>query len=405
MIKSASCLLSIWSVLLISSALHADDVVLRGSSIVLEGCQVLSIKGGQVVFTLPGGRRLQHHFEAVGAIVFEGIEELDLAEQSMLEERFTRAVKWYVLALAGAENDLQRQWIHARLAMAHNAQRQFIQAAGHASAVFTLDDHPVWKSLAPIGHPGGRNQEPYPVVKEAFDHVQAARRVVKSGELVRVVEDLTRQIKPVRDALAKQWKGPRIRTGSTISGYALADSDNLRASLLEAQHEVVGVVHGLANESHAPIKKVDDRPQVNEQPSSSGLMGGGGAPGGNVSELVRNDIESLLNEGEFRLALSQCTRRLAKAGGNDAARLWLWKGQAQLGLSQNDDAAVSFTRGALLYPDSPSSDACLLETARIYQDVYRNPSRARRLLELAIKRAEARGDDIIASRARAMLDP
>ena len=129
---------------------NADSVRLRGSSFTLEECLIHSLQGGELVFTGPGGRRMQKHLEDVVSLGFTGVEELDHAEDAMLAGEYEYAMKWFVLALAKADADLKRQWIHARLAYAHDRLGQYVQAAGHAAAVFTLEDHPAWKRLVPM---------------------------------------------------------------------------------------------------------------------------------------------------------------------------------------------------------------------------------------------------------------
>ena len=59
---------------------------------------------------------------------------------------------------------------------------------------------------------------------------------------------------------------------------------------------------------------------------------------------------------------------------------------------------------SILFPDSPSAPASLIETAIIYRQVYRRGDTARRLLEEAHARAEKLGKPTLAERARRELE-
>jgi hypothetical protein len=207
---------------------HADDVLLRGSTIALAGCEVQSVKGGVVSFIAPGGRRMQQPFDEVAAISFDNLPELDSAEAAMLEDEHQRAIGWFVLALADARDDIQRQWVHVRLAQAHNAAGQYACAAGHAAAVFALDDNPLWKRLAPSCPP---DEPAFAAAEEAMQRLQAASRAVRSRELIGLIDEMSRVVRAARETAAAKGNGRRIAPGSTISGYALSELGALRAAL------------------------------------------------------------------------------------------------------------------------------------------------------------------------------
>ena len=52
-----------------------------------------------------------------------------------------------IIPALDAERDIETLWLHARLARAHDVRRQWTEAAGHAAAVWLLDDDPAWASL------------------------------------------------------------------------------------------------------------------------------------------------------------------------------------------------------------------------------------------------------------------
>ncbi len=377
-----------------SGPASADSVRLRGSAITLDDCRILSIKGGELVFSAPGGRRMQKHLEDVIALGFAGIEEIDHAESSMLEQDYDRAVKWFVLALAKSQSDLQRQWIHVRLARAHDKLGQYVQSAGHAAAVFVFEDHPAWKRLVPMCEP---DRPAYPAAKEAHDHLQAARRSVQSAELVHLVTTMLGRVKPAYDEAARAYQGPRLKAGDTISGYALGQLDKVRASLIDPDESgplVFAVGDDEANESTMPedpasAEEAQDEPAPEPQ---------------RVMTTHGTDIAILIDQERYQMARSRCERELPDANPVEVAELRYWLGLALKGLDQPRDAAVEFMRSYILQPDSAQAAACLLETAEIYETTFLRVGKAVTLMRMALVRAENRGDDMIADRARAMLN-
>jgi len=401
-----------------ASIARADVVLLRGSAIALEGCEVQSVKGGVVSFIAPGGRRMQQPFDEVAAIAFDGLPELDNAEAAMLDEDLQRAIGWFVLALADARDDVQRQWVHVRLAKAHNAAGQYTSAAGHAAAVFALDDNPLWKRLAPTCAP---DAPAYPAAEEAMHRLQAARRAVRSRELIGLIDELNRAVRTARDAAAEDWSGRRIAPGSTISGYAINELGALRAALAESQGDQ-GPRGETVNASPAPaaapapgnmpasapgdVPQRDAPVSVSQpaEPAAVGEAGVGADADATAAAAAAHEIESMLADGRYRLALDRCEARLRQSSGEEAARLLAQSGRALRGLDRPREAAVALMRSALLHPDSPVAPDCLLQTAEIYLELDRNPGTAARLAEMARQGAERRRDDIIAARAKALLE-
>ncbi|MCH8316796.1 MAG: hypothetical protein IIA64_12565, partial [Planctomycetes bacterium] len=78
-------------------------------------------------------------------------------------------------------------------------------------------------------------------------------------------------------------------------------------------------------------------------------------------------------------------------------------GMALTDVGRERDAAVMFARCAVLFGGSSFAAPSLIETASIYQTVYRQPRTAQRLLERAIATATAQGQPEVLKRARRRL--
>jgi hypothetical protein len=88
----------------------------------------------------------------------------------------------------------------------------------------------------------------------------------------------------------------------------------------------------------------------------------------------------------------------------DLARLVHAYGAALAGGGRPADAAVMYSRCAILFPDSPYAAASLIETAVVYQQFYQRPETARRLFERGRGLAAALGKEDLVERARRALE-
>ena len=150
----------------LTGSAHADSVTLDGSSIPLRGCTIRAIQNGRVYFLDPMNRQQHRALNEIEALGFDGLEQLDRAEAWIAEGLYANAIDHLLAAALGAQTTLQRLWVEQRLARVHNYQGEYVQAAGHAAAVFLIQDDPYWQRLRPRGEV---NEPTYAAAKEAMD--------------------------------------------------------------------------------------------------------------------------------------------------------------------------------------------------------------------------------------------
>ncbi len=373
--------------LALTGSAHADSVTLDGSSIPLRGCTIRAIQNGRVYFLDPMNRQQHRALNEIEALGFDGLEQLDQAEAWIAEGLYANAIDHLLVAALRAQTTLQRLWVEQRLARVHNYQGEYVQAAGHAAAVFLIQDDPYWQRLSPRGEV---NEPPYAAAKEAMDLLNQAGRNVTSSQLRRAVREMTRRIRPVHDRLAAAYQGPPIEPGSTISGILKSqiDKPSSEAATPAVQDQPKG-----GEEAGPPRTVKPSEPTPSPAPTPSPSAGSDSAEA----------IDRMLKAGRPVDALAICERVAEAPGDRDLSRFLYQYGMALTGVGRERDGAVMFARCAVLFGRSSFAAPSLIETASIYQTVYRQPRTAQRLLERAIATATAQGQPEVLKRARIRL--
>lgn len=353
---------------------RADTVVAGGATI--ENVDVQTIRAGRVFYLDVDGNLLQAPIEAVESLHFEGLLELDEAQRAMKREEWEEALPDLLVAMSKAEGDAQGLWVHAKLAQAHNALGDAIEAAGHTAAVLEIDPAPVWLSLRPSGP---MDNPSFYAVGEADYFLKRARRKATDQNVIDAMDALIAELAPHVQQMA-QDDPRRYRAGSTISGILLRDIGK-PLSRREGTDDPDDLAADAGSEMDAP------RPPspTNQGPESPGA------------------IEGLLERNEFRAALVISEQVAADPGERDLAEFLYQYGRALAGSDRPADATIYFMRCAIEFPTSRHVPRSLIETAIIYRNTYDKPDTAERLLLIAGQRAEEAGDTATAERARELL--
>jgi len=396
-------MLALWSAAMIVAACclsgaRADTITFAGTSIAMRDCKIESVKGGQVSFTDSLGQRQKRPLDDIESLGFDGLPELDKAEQAIADNDLDSGLSSLLRALLKARGDLQRQWVHSRLAHVHDARSEYVQAAGHAAATMELGDDPSWRRLEPVSPV---NDPSYAAAREALDHLQSAAKKVQSAELKASLARMTKKVQPVCDRLAKSYAGKPIAPGSTVSG--LLKDDILADAALSAGKP-------LSKTSSKPSEPQDNPAREKIDSPANGGRAKGPSPAEQNSPLARIEdpdspgaIDRMLSEKRWQEALSACRRIEREPGQRDLAHFLYQYGSALAGDGQKKDAAVMFTRCAVLFVESSDGVHSLIQTAIIYRDEYHQPATATRLLQRAVEQANSRGDGSAAMLARELL--
>ena len=374
----------IWLGIAITGSAAADSITLDASSIPLRGCTIRAIQNGRVYFLDPANRQQHRPLDEVEALGFDGLEQLDQAEAWIAERQYPEAITHLLSAALDAQTPLQRLWVHQRLARVHNYQGDYVQAAGHAATVFLLQDDPYWQRLKPRGE---MNEPSYAAAKEAMDLLNQAGRKITSSQLQRAVREMTRHIRSVFARLSKTYQGPPIEPSSTISG------------ILKSQ---IGKTY---SESATPAPTDQTKPSDKPTPSRTAKPNKPTPtpPPTPIRTDSADEIDRLLAAGRPVDALALCRRAAEAPGERDLSRLLYQYGLALSGVGREREGAVMFVRCAVLFGGSNFAAPSLIETASIYQKVFRQPPAAQRLLERAIATATARVQPQVVNRARRAL--
>ena len=371
----------------LTSSAHADSITLDGSSIPLRGCTIRAIQNGRVYFLDSLNRQQHRPLSEIEALGFDGLEQLDRAEAWIAEGLYANAIDHLLMAALRAQTTVQRLWVEHRLARVHNYLGEYVQAAGHAAAVFLIQDDPYWQRLIPRGEV---NEPPYAAAKEAMDLLDQAGRTVTSSQLQQKVREMTRRIRPVHDRLAAAYQGPPIEPGSTISGILKSQIDKPPSEAATP----AGPDQPKGTEKPAPPRTVKpSQPTPPPAPTPSPSAGPDSAEAIDRMLTARRPVD----------ALAICERVAEAPGDRDLSRFLYQYGMALTGVGRERDAAVMFARCAVLFGRSSFAAPSLIETASIYHTVYRQPRTAQRLLERAIATATAQGQGEVVKRARRRL--
>ncbi len=380
--KRQACI--IWLGIALSSSASADSITLESSTIPMRGCTIRAIQNGRVYFLDPANRQQHRPLDEVEAIGFEGLEQLDQAEAWIVERQYPEAITHLLSAALDAQTPVQRLWVHQRLARIHKYQGEYVQAAGHAAATFLLQDDPYWERLKPEGEV---NEPSYAAAKEAMDLLNQAGREVTSSQLQRAVREMSRRIRPVYERLSKDYQGQSIDPGSTISGI-------LKSQIRETPSE--SATPAPTNQPKPGNKPTPTRTVKPAKPTPPPLA----TP---IATDSADQIDELLAARRPVDALALCRRAAEAPGERDLSRLLHQYGLALSAVGRQREGAVMFVRCAVLFGGSIFAAPSLIETASIYQEVFRQPRATQRLLERAIATATARGQPEVVKRARRAL--
>ena len=327
---------------------------------------------------ISNNQRQRRPLEQVEALGFDGLPELDQAEAAISQQDLASGLWPLLKAALRAQGDVQRIWVHARLAQVHDLRGEYVQAAGHVAEVFMISDDVAWRSHKPVSPV---NTPTYSAAHEAMENLEAAARRVKSTELQREIETMTRLVQSVHARLAAEYKGPAIQRGSTISGFSreiVASSDKQPADgAAVASQSPVAATPATTREA-APAQPTTSPPATAADSSDPRSPGA---------------IDQLLSVNKASEAVKVCEEIEKNPGDRDLAHFLYQYGKALSQANRKADAAVMLTRCAILYPDSDDAGAALIETALIYRDEFHRADVGRRLLEKVIADAQASGDE------------
>jgi len=400
--------------LVLASPLRADSITFSGSSIPLPGCVIEGWQAGQVLYRDRSGSRQRRPLEEIRALGFDKLTALDEAEAALANDDVAAGLEKLLVAMVAASTDVQRTWIHARLAQVHDGRGEYVQAAGHLGALAALSDDGYWRTLEPVSP---QNEPDYAAAKEALENLQRASRSVKSAELKAAIERLLWQVQPIHDRQAKAYRGPRLEPGSTVSGIAKskilageAEAPVPPPSDAPVPPPAAAPVPSPAGAPPAATRPGEPQrpappPRVASPPASTSPAARPAPPSASASDGPRDPdgIDPLLGKGQWAEALARCETAAGDPKALAARDLPHFLYQYGMALSRSRrprDAAIQFTRCAVLFPEAPDAVHCLIETAVIYRDEYRKPQVAARLLARAISDATTRGDDAAAALAR-----
>ena len=385
----------------------ADAVRLHGSTIPLRGCRLQDIKAGRLHFQDATGRRQWRELDEVAALGFDGLEALDEAERRIAAGDSAGGVHKLLQALLEADTGLAQVWVRVRLVRTHDARGEFVQAAGHAAAVYMLREDTYWRYLEPVSKP---DEPSYAAALESMNILSEASRSLINGDLEAVVRRLQAQVALVHERLAAQV--PDRPTGPTLSGIPIDEirGDALPAALRRAREPAVEAAPAPPGEVAPPPVSAGSRPGGPPPGEPAAIADAAPAPapapapvGRPAASAAPEAIDALLAERRYEEAVAVCDEVAARPGSRSVSRFLHQYGLALAGAGRPRDAAVVHMQGAVLYEASVFAAPSLLETAIIYRDEYRNPQTARRLVEMALGLSSADRAEV-AERARDILD-
>jgi len=355
-----------------ASRAAADAITFVGSIIALRDCRIEGVQGGQVFYADSRGQRQRRPIEEVQAIAFDDLPSLEAAEKALGGSDDAAGLIPLLTALLDAKTELHKQWVRYRLVRYHEGKGETVQAIGHAAAIMGSTDDPSWKSIEPIA---ALNNAEFVAVKEAHENLLAALRQAKHAELKSTLDRMSKKIQPLHDQLAAANTGAATTLGGTLSGISI---QSIKAG--EAQAPKVNAV---PEEAKAPPPPIRANPRAVEAPK--------GLESPNTDASSPQAIDALLEKSRAIDALAQCVAVAKDPGDRDLAHFLYQYGLALARNDKADDAAVMFTRSAAIYPDSEAACHSLIQLAILHRDAMKQPSTARRLMELAHARAKEHG--------------
>lgn len=349
-------LLAVLSALTSISIADADTITLRGTTIAVP-VQIERIATGRVFYVDHAGRSMYRSLDDVEHITFSNLPQLGEAAKAIDDDRHRDALPHLMRALLVAEKDVQRIWIHSLLVRGHDVLGEYVQACGHFAALVTLDEHGYWRGIAPMSE---LNEPTFAAAEEAMVHLRQAQQRVTHAQLGPILAQMIQRVQPIHRRLAEAYDGPPIERGSTVSGIAI---DVIQRTTAHADEE-----------SQAELPEAPTAAEVREE-----------EPTPPAATVNGQSIARLLAAEHWEEALAACERAARQPGRHDAAELLYQHGRALVGVGRPRDAAIQYTRCAILHRGSPHASLSLIETAIIYRDTFNRHDAALRLLDRAIE--------------------
>lgn len=379
--------------LITAATVDADRIMLRGTSIALPECTVEAIERGRVVCLDAGGRRQRLEIDRVQAIRFDGLPLLDEAEQRIADSSLRDGVWLLLRSLVDAETDVQRLWIRRRLVQVHDALGEFAEAASHLAAIVIEDEHAHWLALKPVRDPERTSAA---AVREALAALAQALRRVQHGQLRAMLESMRDRLRDLERKAIDEEGGAATDPERTLSGVPV---DDIRADRPPARWQPRG-----AADDDAPVALPNGRLEAPTNENDEVSTPAPPPPDANRVEKraigAPERLERLVREQRWADALALCERVADHRGDphddRDSGQFLYHYGLSLRGVGRHLDAAVMFTRGALLHRDNQFAVRSLLETAEIYHRHIGRRDAAEQLLTRAKAAARAiRRDDLL----------
>lgn len=358
--------------LMTTIALGARADRIETSAGVVDNITIQTIRGAEIFYQNARGGLERTAVQDVRTLGFDGLPALDAAERAWRRDEVDTATEQWIRAYTNATSEVQRLWLHARLAEAHERRGEFVQAAGHAARVMLTDASPYWAKLAPKS--AVNESASQPEVLEAWWAIDRLTRRELPPELKAAAERLAAAVQPLHARVQQAQAGATWREGSTISGFSTA---NVRRVDWRLPGRSVTT----------PPARLDD----NSPPPVTPPPGAREQPAPDTSPDSPTAIDRLLQEKNFAAALAACERVARDPGDRPLAPFLLQYGRALVGVNRPRDAAVRFMQCAIHFESSPQAPEALMETALLYRNTFQQPETAQRLLERAMAMAQARG--------------
>lgn len=382
-----------FAALALAGAVRADSITLRGSSIAQRNCAVQGVEAGQVHYLDASSRRHARPADEITAIDFDALPSLGAAEALLAGGDADLGLLRLLQAALEATEPMHRLWTHLRLARLHDERGEFTAAARHAAEVWMLDDDLAWQGAAPTSEPsvapGGAIGRA--AALEAAAVLARAERRIESPILVERIRRLREGVDVVRAAVAPDVR--RVDPDATISGYR-------REAILGGGAEPTA--NGDRDDTAAPRASRTAPPPAPPRTNPRTNPRSTPAPAVSDADGPLASIDALLAAGRAEEAVAHC-RALAERPPSPLPSFLLRYGRALRAAGAPRDAAVVLLEAAINHPGHRDAPEALLEAALAVRDGFADTDAARRLLEEAIRAAEALERAPIAERARSAL--
>lgn len=349
----------------LTSVAAADSVMLEGLTSPTTGCRIQAIRNGRVHYIDAGGRVRTRDIEEIRSLGFDKSPEVERGERALLRGDYGNAVRWYLKARVETEHEPAVVWIHARLAHTHATLGETVQAYGHLAEVLRRSPDTSWLTLVadvPADQPW------HAAALESRTALEQAGRSVQDPALREAIERMLATVAPIEVAT----RGTRpARHRRTWSGYAVEAirNDDWSAAMGDPSSPTTNVPT-----TTPPVAM----PESTLSSQDDDAVATTGIPAG------LDGVEALLAAGRTDEALERCEDARRVSGGHETARGLYWRGRALEQSGYEEEAAVCFTRCAILHPGTLEAPRSLLATAGIYITRYERPSVARRLADRAL---------------------